>query len=1143
MIDQKNNTLVLLIDLCTSVYPDNIITNLKGEILFLGESFLMSSKNKKSTHFSDYFLSDEKQNTLDFQELIKNNNVTISTKNEQKNRHFSSTIKTYTQDGLIYFHNTVKTNDTSNQVEFYKSILDNIPADIAVFDSEHRYLYINPHGVKNKEIRQFLIGKTDYDYCELKNIDSTLADNRRALFNKVLSNKKPLEWEDKLKQPDGTSKTVYRRFFPIYNNTNDFQFVIGYGFETALLERVEELINSTERKYLKLFNSVQIGAFVVDMDANLLEANKAFAEIFGFNNAEELIHLYSKDLFNSIDQKNKFLHYTKEKGTIQNELVKTKDIFDKTIYIQVNAKYELVNGIEIISGSIIDVTELKQSEKNLRITNEKLKLSELFLNNSTDALQVFDDQGKFVLINEAGAKILGIKKEDVINYTIYDIESLFTSTKMWDDHVANIKKQGVVFAEGVNKNLVTGEYTPIDIRISFVENKDKIFIIASARDISEKKKTELLLLEKQKNIGSLKEIIDLSSIVTFTDEFGIITQANQNFYDISRYTEEEVIGNTHQLINSGYHSADFWKNFWMQIKDQQIWRGEIKNKNKDGEFYWVDTIIYPLVDNQNEIKNYVSIRHDITEAKEAEINIVKQIELQNLLLKISTSFINLPLKELEIGIETALRKIGEYAGTDRAYIFAYHHDLKIATNTFEWCAKSIEPQISKLKDVPFDQMTFWIDKHFKGEKINIPNVSLLEDGIVKSLLEEQQIKSIITIPLMQEDKCIGFVGFDSVVQTHFFKEEEKIILELFSELIVNVNMRIEKNEELTHTYEEIIELNKSLEERISSETKKNTELSNNLMKQENLSTIGEIAAGIAHDLNTPLGAVIVGTESLEFLISELLKDVIWQCSKEQILFACNHATENEKRAQLHGLQGHKAGLGIREMLYKKYPNNNTDHKIIANQLMKSGILENDVEKIDIVMQSGQPKEFVNLIYHLNTIRNFLDTIKISGNKASDVVKNLRNFMKYDNALEKEIINLNDNISTVLSVFNFQIKHNLELIINIDTKLTILGYDIKLYQLWSNLIKNAIDACPKGGKLSIYSVETLTHIQINVENSGETIPKEIMDKMFAKFFTTKGKAHGTGLGLTIVKNVVDEHAATINVSSKDNLTRFTIDFPK
>ena len=1143
MVDKKNSTLVLLIDLCTSVYPDNIITNLKGEILFFGKSFLTSSQSNKSTHFSDFFLSDETQNSTDFQELIKNNNVTISTKNELKKRHFSSTIKTYVQDGFIYFHNTEKTNDSSNLSEFYKSILENIPADIAVFDSEHRYLYINPHGVKNKEIRQFLIGKTDYDYCELKNIDSTLADNRRALFNKVLSNKKPLEWEDKLKRPDGTSKTVYRRFFPIYNNSNEFQFVIGYGFETALLERVEELINSTEQKYLKLFNSVQIGAFVIDMEANLLEANKAFAEIFGFNNAEELIQLYSKELFNSIDQKNKFLHYTKERGSIHNELVKTRDIFDKTIYIQVNAKHELVNGIEIISGSIIDVTELKESEKNLQISNEKLKLSALFLNNSTDALQVFDEQGNFVLINEAGAKILGIKKEDVINYTIYDIESLFTSTKMWDDHVTNIKKQGIVFAEGVNKNLITGEFTPIDIRISFVENKGKIFIIASARDISDKKKTELMLSEKKKDLDSLKEIIDLSSIVTYTDQSGIIVQANQNFYNISGYTEEEVIGKTHQLINSGYHSTEFWKNFWIQIKEQLIWRGEIKNKNKKGEFYWVDTIIYPVKDDENNITNYVSIRHDITEAKEAEINIEKQLELQNLLLKISTSFINLPLKELEIGIEKALLKIGEYAGTDRAYIFTYNHDLKIATNTFEWCAQGIEPQISKLKNVPFDHMKFWLDKHKHGEKINIPNVSELEEGIVKSLLEVQLIKSIITIPLMQQDKCIGFVGFDSVSQTHFFKEEEKIVLQLFSELIVNVNMRIEKNEELTHTYEEIIVLNKSLEERISSETKKNTELANNLMKQENLTTIGEIAAGIAHDLNTPLGAVIVGAESLEFLIGELLKDVIWKTSKEQIDFACNHATAKEKRAQLHGLQGHTESMKLREMLNNKYTNNNVDLKIIANLLMKSGILSQDVEKIDFVMQSGQPEEFANLIYHLNTIRNFLDTIKISGNKASDVVKNLRNFMKYDNGLEKELINLNDNIATVLSVFNFQIKHNLELLININHKLTILGYDIKLYQLWSNLIKNAIDASPKGGRLSIYSVETPTHIQINIENTGETIPAEIMDKMFTKFFTTKGKAHGTGLGLTIVKNVVDEHAATINVSSKENLTRFTIDFPK
>jgi len=236
-------------------------------------------------------------------------------------------------------------------------------------------------------------------------------------------------------------------------------------------------------------------------------------------------------------------------------------------------------------------------------------------------------------------------------------------------------------------------------------------------------------------------------------------------------------------------------------------------------------------------------------------------------------------------------------------------------------------------------------------------------------------------------------------------------------------------------------------------------------------------------------------------------------------------------------------LKIKELLDEQYPNKDFNKKVIANQLMKSGILVSDVEKIDYVMQSVQPEEFINLIYHLNTIRNFLDTIKISGNKASNVVKNLRNFMKYDNALEKEPINIYENITTVLNVFNFQIKHNLELSINVDNKLNILGYDIKLYQLWSNLIKNAIDACPKGGELSIYSAETPTHIQINIENTGETIPKEIMTQMFTKFFTTKGKAHGTGLGLTIVKNVIDEHFATIQVSSEDNLTRFTIDFPK
>ena len=101
----------------------------------------------------------------------------------------------------------------------------------------------------------------------------------------------------------------------------------------------------------------------------------------------------------------------------------------------------------------------------------------------------------------------------------------------------------------------------------------------------------------------------------------------------------------------------------------------------------------------------------------------------------------------------------------------------------------------------------------------------------------------------------------------------------------------------------------------------------------------------------------------------------------------------------------------------------------------------------------------------------------------------------------------------------------------------------MYQLWSNLIKNAIEAIQGYGKLIIESLETDKTYEISIENDGDVIPQDVLEKMFTKFYTTKSKSNGTGLGLSIVQNVVEEHHAKIQVSSIPNSTRFTVTFYK
>ncbi|MDX8390085.1 MAG: PAS domain S-box protein [Mariprofundaceae bacterium] len=118
-----------------------------------------------------------------------------------------------------------------------------------------------------------------------------------------------------------------------------------------------------------------------------------------------------------------------------------------------------------------------------------------------------------------------------------------------------------------------------------------------------------------------KLALDQHSIVAVTDPLGNIIYANEKFCDISQYTEEELLGQNHRILNSSQHNHDFFKHMWKKIMHGEIWQGEIKNKKKDGSFYWVDTTIIPSLNKTGEVERYISIRTDITARKEAEFRI------------------------------------------------------------------------------------------------------------------------------------------------------------------------------------------------------------------------------------------------------------------------------------------------------------------------------------------------------------------------------------------------------------------------------------------------------------------------------------------------------------------------------------------
>lgn len=227
-------------------------------------------------------------------------------------------------------------------------------------------------------------------------------------------------------------------------------------------------------------------------------------------------------------------------------------------------------------------------------------------------------------------------------------------------------------------------------------------------------------------------------------------------------------------------------------------------------------------------------KKDISQEEKDKI-IDYQLRFQDVLISISTKYINSDLSNIDELIENSLKTIGEFVEADRSYIFSYNFTNNTTSNTYEWCANGIGAEIENLQNIPLDYITQWLEAHRKGEAFYVEDVSLLpDDGELglRAILEPQGIQSLIAIPKIKNGELIGFIGFDSVRQLHKYSENEKNILFVFANMLVNVIQRKEQ------------------EELIKQQKEKKEELLKYLSNQNE--QLNDYAQMVSHDLKAPL---------------------------------------------------------------------------------------------------------------------------------------------------------------------------------------------------------------------------------------------------------------------------------------------------
>ncbi len=252
-----------------------------------------------------------------------------------------------------------------HQKRFTEDILNNIPADIAVFDQEHNYLFINNHGVKDDTLRKWLIGKNDFDYYQAKGIDDSIAVKRREVFNTVVKNKNTIEWVDEHNNKDGTKQFILRKFYPHFEE-EALKFVIGYGIDITGPKKMEQELQVAYDEKNEILESIGDGFFTVDENWIVSYWNNQAEKIMGIGK-EAIVGKKLWDIFT--DAVNTPFH------TFWSKALKEKSIQQfEAFYEPINTWFEVSaypspNGISVYFK---DITERKLYEIQMKKLNDDL---------------------------------------------------------------------------------------------------------------------------------------------------------------------------------------------------------------------------------------------------------------------------------------------------------------------------------------------------------------------------------------------------------------------------------------------------------------------------------------------------------------------------------------------------------------------------------------------------------------------------------------------------------------------------------------------------------------------------------------------------------------------------------------------------
>jgi two-component system, NtrC family, sensor kinase len=354
------------------------------------------------------------------------------------------------------------------------------------------------------------------------------------------------------------------------------------------------------------------------------------------------------------------------------------------------------------------------------------------------------------------------------------------------------------------------------------------------------------------------------------------------------------------------------------------------------------------------------------------------------------------------------------------------------------------------------------------------------------------------------------------------------------EVFVRVKTHLENRYLQKHLQEKNEELAKTLEHLKATQA--------HLIQSEKMAALGQLVAGIAHEINTPLGAIRASSsnsaKALEESLSEL-PHLFEKLSPEQ--------QTNFFALVVRSLHNNTCLLSedtrtLKKALTQQLQENDIDEaRDVADTLMDMGICDR-IDPFLPLLKTTEADWILQLAYNLVRLQSNNKNIITAVERASKIVFALKSYAHYDRRGEQQSTQITEGLETVLELYRNQLKHKIEIVRSYQPLPSILAYPDELNQVWTNLIHNGIQAMKDEGRLEIGVSQQDNYVLVQFTDSGCGIPPEIQDRIFEPFFTTKPPGEGSGLGLDIVRKIIEKHEGKIEVESQPGCTTFKVLLP-